>query len=122
MKRVIIILGLFVICGVIAAPVRGLVSGRASAVSGNGEAKLPYDAVVEYLKGTGTQYLDTGLLADNDYELSCKFKTESSYGKGYHSMWGCYEGTGSKQCFFPLLYMMRRDLMEDGMVMRMAVC
>ena len=31
-----------------------------------GGAKLPYDAEVEYLESTGTQYIDTGVIADSN--------------------------------------------------------
>ena len=41
-----------------AALVRSLVAGRQIAATGT---RLPYDAEVEYLESTGTQYIDTGL-------------------------------------------------------------
>lgn len=33
---------------------------------------LPYDAEVEYLRGTGTQYIDTGIECTGDLSVSCK--------------------------------------------------
>lgn len=32
-------------------------------------ARLPYDAEVEYLKGTGTQYINTGIKTANDIDI-----------------------------------------------------
>lgn len=35
---------------------------------------LPYDAEVEYIESTGTQYIDTGVIADQDVLLVCSGK------------------------------------------------
>jgi hypothetical protein len=42
-------------------------------------APLPYDAEVEYLESTGTQYVDTGVLVDptvHSFSLDCSFEGE----------------------------------------------
>ena len=36
---------------------------------GRGGRRLPYDAEVEYLKGTGTQYINTGIKTANDIDI-----------------------------------------------------
>lgn len=38
---------------------------------------LPYDAEVEYLKSTGTQYIDTDVTPNQDIRLDFKFKNET---------------------------------------------
>lgn len=43
----------------VAAPIKSIVGGKHCGMSG---AKLPYDAEVEYLESTGTQYIDTGVI------------------------------------------------------------
>lgn len=45
-----------------------------------GVTPLPYDAEIEYLRSTGTQYIDTGLYGDNalDYEVRVSIALVSS--------------------------------------------
>ena len=37
------------------------------------EEKLPYDSEVEYLESTGSQYIDTGVIAKSPCAISCDF-------------------------------------------------
>lgn len=56
---------------------------------------LPYDAEVEYLESTGTQYIDLGVVARGGLIISCRFKrsdTESSTAK---LVYGGYSATSS---------------------------
>lgn len=41
---------------------------------------LPYDAEVEYLESTGTQYVDTGVLANGEFEFDYRFYLSSVSG------------------------------------------
>ena len=45
-----------------AALVRSMLAARNTIGTKSGGAKLPYDAEVEYLESTGTQYIDTGIV------------------------------------------------------------
>ncbi len=77
-----------------------------------GGAKLPYDAEVEYLECTGTQFIDTELLADNDFEVSLKIRTPLvSVSNGEYSIYGCYVGTGGKMCYLSYI---KRDTRRFG--------
>lgn len=51
--------------------------------------ELPYDAKVEYLQSTGTQYIDTGIkLTDNiRYELKAQYTANN---EGFDTMLGCF--------------------------------
>ena len=51
-------------------PIRGAVAAR----SGQDTADmLPYDSEVEYIESTGTQYIDTGVIAKSPCAISCDF-------------------------------------------------
>ena len=41
---------------------------------GGGGAKLPYDAEVEYLESTGTQWIDTGIYLTNNHSVEIDFQ------------------------------------------------
>lgn len=53
-----------------AALVRSLVAGRHIAATGT---RLPYDAEVEYLESTGTQWIDTGVAGVGGLHITCSF-------------------------------------------------
>lgn len=53
-----------------------------------GGKPLPYDAVVEYLRGTGTQYIDSGIECVGD--LSVSFKARFSKDENKSFMGGIY--------------------------------
>ena len=60
-----------------------LVAARAGARSQSG-APLPYDAEVEYLESTGTQYIDTGLVWDSgEWDCRAVITALSSYHENY---------------------------------------
>lgn len=46
---------------------------------------MPYDAEVEYLEGTGTQYIDTGVTLSSDMYVRCKFLVVE-----YNANSGCF--------------------------------
>lgn len=64
-------------------------------------APLPYDAEVEYLESTGTQYIDTGINPDNETDVAGRFELLSanlSFCFGAYTVWnsdtvGLYVGT-----------------------------
>lgn len=64
MKRILFITGLLGVMGMLASPVRSIIGGR-NTVLAKGE-NLPYDAEVEYLESTGTQWIDTGFCFSDD--------------------------------------------------------
>ena len=39
-------------------------------------SSLPYDVQIEYLESTGTQYLNTGIIGNNNYKVELKVKTK----------------------------------------------
>lgn len=45
----------------------GIITNRRRVMGGN---PLPYDAVVEYLESTGTQYIDTGVVGNGAYKYT----------------------------------------------------
>jgi hypothetical protein len=49
-----------------------------------GGAKLPYDAEVEYLESTGTQWIDTGIYPDNNIGISTDVLFVGSYGNVFY--------------------------------------
>lgn len=57
-----------------AAVVRSMLAARASICGGK---RLPYDAEVEYLESTGTQWIDTGVIPTTDlnFRLHCYYNT-----------------------------------------------
>lgn len=38
---------------------------------------LPYDAEIEYLRGTGTQYIDSGIECTGDLSVRCKYRVST---------------------------------------------
>lgn len=52
-----------------------MLGARTAAWSGK---PLPYDAEVEYLESTGTQYIDTGVLANGEFDVEYTIQTPSS--------------------------------------------
>ena len=56
----------------VAAPTKSIVGGKHCGMSG---AKLPYDAEVEYLGTSGTQYIDTGIVPtpNTDIDIYCAY-------------------------------------------------
>lgn len=42
------------------------------------EPLVPYDAEIEYLRGTGTQYIDSGIECTGDLSIKCKFKVSTN--------------------------------------------
>ena len=51
--------------------------------------RLPYDAEVEYLESTGTQYIDTGVILDSTYGIDiCFAPMESASGVSEHGIFG----------------------------------
>lgn len=56
--------------------------------------RLPYDAEVEYLESTGTQYIDTGVKADGSTVVKCALSVVRRLTNGY-VVWGAAKGDGS---------------------------
>lgn len=56
-----------------AALVRSLIAARDTMIMGRGDKSLPYDAEVEYLEGTGTQWIDTGIHGAANQVVECRF-------------------------------------------------
>lgn len=50
---------------------------------------LPYDAEVEYLESTGTQWIDTGVVYQNNYDIDCNFAC-SATGSASRFVFGVY--------------------------------
>lgn len=73
-----------------------MLGARTGAWSGKA---LPYDAEVEYLETTGKEYVDTGLLADNEYDVKLKIRTPNILNHTENGIWGCYVGIGGKLCY-----------------------
>lgn len=63
-----------------------------------GSKRKPYDAEIEYLESTGTQYIELGLFPDNDFSVDFKV-TCSNLPEGYRGIFGRYVGTGGKTCY-----------------------
>lgn len=57
-------------CRLTARPVRSLIGGR---IVEDDSVHLPYDAEIEYLESTGTQWIDTGLKWDCSGDIQCRF-------------------------------------------------
>lgn len=55
-----------------------------------GGKSLPYDAEIEYLESTGTQYIDTGVLPSSDLSFHCVFLS-------YIGSWGYGNVFGARQ-------------------------
>lgn len=73
----------------IANPISSLVGARSSLVSANEE--LPYDSKVAYLESTGTQYIDTGIVADSRTSIEIDVQVVT-YNDGCIGSW---QGTGT---------------------------
>lgn len=58
----------------------------------------PYDAVVEYLESTGTQYIDTGLTAEQTDVITIVFQVVSLL-SGARSLFGSRSASGREQCY-----------------------
>jgi hypothetical protein len=54
--------------------------------------QLPYDAEIEYLESTGTQYIDTGITPGNTYGYEVKFYINNMFAEtaqlGVWHAWG----------------------------------
>ena len=59
-----------------------MVGARTGAWSKNG-APLPYDAEVEYLESTGTQWINTGIIADENTRVKATLMTLSTDNKNW---------------------------------------
>ena len=46
-----------------------------------GGKSLPYDAEIEYLRGTGTQYIDSGIECTGDLSVKCKVRMSTNENK-----------------------------------------
>jgi hypothetical protein len=75
----------------------------------NSTPSLPYDAEVEYLESSGTQYIDTELLPTSDeWKLETKIKTDST--SGNYMLCGVTEVDSSNQvCRYALLWEYNAD-------------
>lgn len=63
-----------------------------------GGKKLPYDAKIEYLRGTGTQYIDTGYTPVIGDSIYCEFMHDAAASFNYQSLYSA--GTGNYQVIF----------------------
>lgn len=60
--------------------------------SAGGGQVLPYDAEIEYLQSSGTQYIDTGISPSTNFE--CEIKAEFTQNQaGYDTLLGSYTST-----------------------------
>lgn len=60
---------------------------------------LPYDAEVEYLESTGTQYVDTGVGATASTQVDVSFSLAQSFQYGNTKfVFGCY--SGGDKCYY----------------------
>lgn len=63
-----------------------------------GGAKLPYDAEVEYLESTGTQYVDTGVVPSHLHSATCTFQLRSPLNTSADAsgtLFGCFRSWGN---------------------------
>lgn len=63
-----------------------------------GGKKLPYDAEIEYLRGTGNQYIDTGYTPVIGDSIYCEFMHVATASFNYQSLYSA--GTGNYQVIF----------------------
>lgn len=68
---------------VLGSPTKAIVGGRN--IFAESTERMPYDAEVEYLESTGTQWIDTGISTDSIYAFSFEFAipngaTQSTWG------------------------------------------
>ena len=75
---------------------------------------LPYDAEVEYLESTGTQYIDTGIFARDNLLVNSRFKADS-YGSATNFVFrGSSQGsTGSEN--IAVVYIRNNNAVRAGM-------
>lgn len=71
----------------------------------NSKGGLPYDAEIEYLEGTGTQYIDCGFKAKTTTKVEVKFNlgvtaTQAIYGSVVNTKYGMFFGTGANSSVF----------------------
>lgn len=76
--------------------------GNYSGVVSNSYTILPYDAEIEYLESTGSQYINTGIYPTADYTFDCKVATTTA---SYNCVaWGTRSGgsyiSSNLQCYF----------------------
>ena len=65
--------------------------GARQSNSGNA-VELPYDAEVEYLESTGTQWIDTGfVLQSSTFDFNVDFSLTRLYQEGENDIFGCYD-------------------------------
>ena len=99
-------LALLLLCGAAAlaldwrevAAVR-IPAGEVASVSVDGETvwkRVPYDAEIEYLESTGTQYVDTGVLPSRDLAFSCRFMCVN-INTGYGNVFGARYSSGQRE-------------------------
>lgn len=77
-KRLLVIIFCALVVSLMGKPKKSLVGARGV---GNGGANLTYDAEVEYLEGTGSQYINTGLKANTTttrLDISIEFTDATS--------------------------------------------
>lgn len=60
---------------------------------------LPYDAQIEYLESTGTQWINTGIKPTQTLSFSCKFDNpnNSGAGNGYGNVFGSRISSGNNE-------------------------
>ena len=78
-----------------AALVRSLVAGRHIAATGT---RLPYDAEVEYLESTGTQWIETGIYGNDTILVKCGWSYRDS--SSYYSPFGTRTSLASRAFAF----------------------
>ena len=54
---------------------------------------------IEYIQSTGTQYIDTGIVYQNGYDIECRFGCNTS-AAGSKFLFGVYGDGNNKQCAF----------------------
>lgn len=79
-----------------AAPTRSMVAGRRISATA---LPLPYDAEVEYIEGTGTQYIDT--LIDSTSTMSCIARVGVVDGYPDVIIGQCYDDSQDWRLFYP---------------------
>lgn len=63
-----------------------LLRRRAIIGANSAEPVLPYDARIEYLESTGTQYIDTGIFGNQDTEVEIEWMVSAANGR---YLYGC---------------------------------
>ena len=70
----------------------------AAMMSGGGDTPtpvLPYDSEIEYLKSSGTQYIDTGITISNNFKSELKGQYLQN-NNNYRPLLGAYDSNGTK--------------------------